>query len=100
MICCGLVLEGCAYVPYLEEATGGIPVREIVLRTKCELSDAFMAKDFETIGPRKPISRFRSSIPHHLLQARHLPSRFPTALASQRRRSSFGGKTINGWLKR
>src|SRR5450631_4736639 len=42
MICCGLVLEGCTTLPYLEEATGGIPVREIVLRTKCELSDAFM----------------------------------------------------------
>lgn len=41
-LCCSLGLEGCATLPPLEEATGGIPVREIVLRVKCELSDAFM----------------------------------------------------------
>lgn len=50
-------------MPYLEEATGGIPVREIVLRVKCELSDAFMALDSERIpandvadwwGPEQP----------------------------------------------
>jgi hypothetical protein len=42
ILCCALGLDGCAGLPPLEEATGGIPVREIVLRVKCELSDAFM----------------------------------------------------------
>jgi hypothetical protein len=42
---CHLSLGACATLPPLEEATGGIPVREIVLRTKCELSDAFVASD-------------------------------------------------------
>lgn len=34
-------LSSCTQLPDLEEATGGIPVREIVLRIKCELSDSF-----------------------------------------------------------
>jgi hypothetical protein len=42
ILCCALGLDGCAGLPPLEEATGGIPVREIVLRVKCELADAFM----------------------------------------------------------
>ena len=36
----GLVANGCMQVPDLIEATGGIPVYDIVLRTKCELSEA------------------------------------------------------------
>jgi hypothetical protein len=39
-IVCSIVLSGCATLPQLSEATGGIPVYDIVLRTKCELSDA------------------------------------------------------------
>ena len=34
-------ITGCTMLPALDEATGGIPVYDIVLRTKCELSDAF-----------------------------------------------------------
>lgn len=37
----GLLSSGCTYLPAMKEATGGIPVRDIVLRIKCELSDAF-----------------------------------------------------------
>jgi hypothetical protein len=37
----GLLSSGCTYLPDMNEATGGIPVRDIVLRIKCELSDAF-----------------------------------------------------------
>jgi len=37
----GFLITGCTMLPSLEEATGGIPVYDIVLRTKCELSDAF-----------------------------------------------------------
>ena len=37
----GLLVAGCAELPGLDEATGGIPVSEIVIRIKCELSDAF-----------------------------------------------------------
>jgi hypothetical protein len=36
-----LSLAACAVAPTLEEATGGIPVYEIVLRAKCELAAAF-----------------------------------------------------------
>jgi hypothetical protein len=36
-----LALNGCTTIPNLIEATGGIPVYDIVLRTKCELSAAF-----------------------------------------------------------
>jgi hypothetical protein len=42
---CGFVLSACTQIPGLEEATGGIPVREIVLRIKCELSAAFESAD-------------------------------------------------------
>jgi hypothetical protein len=42
---CHLSLGACTTLPALEEATGGIPVRDIVLRIKCELSDAFVAND-------------------------------------------------------
>jgi len=38
-------LGGCTVLPALEEATGGVPVRDIVLRVKCELADAFLAED-------------------------------------------------------
>jgi hypothetical protein len=38
-------IAACTTIPELEEATGGIPVREIVLRVKCELSDAFITDD-------------------------------------------------------
>ena len=37
----GLLVAGCTVLPGLNEATGGIPISEIVLRIKCELSDAF-----------------------------------------------------------
>jgi hypothetical protein len=37
----GACFAGCTVLPGLNEATGGIPVYDIVLRTKCELSDAF-----------------------------------------------------------
>src|SRR5580700_9424006 len=40
-IACSFAVAACTTLPGLEEATGGIPVYEIVLRTKCELSDAF-----------------------------------------------------------
>jgi len=43
--CFSLVFDGCTTLPSMEEATGGIPVRDIVLRIKCELSDAFMTRD-------------------------------------------------------
>jgi hypothetical protein len=33
--------------PTMTEATGGIPVREIVLRVKCELSSAFVSEDHQ-----------------------------------------------------
>lgn len=36
-----LFVSSCSVVPSLDEATGGIPVSEIVLRIKCELSGAF-----------------------------------------------------------
>lgn len=36
-----LFISSCTAIPALDEATGGIPVSEIVLRIKCELSDAF-----------------------------------------------------------
>jgi len=36
-----LAVSGCTTTPALVEATGGIPVYDIVLRTKCELSNAF-----------------------------------------------------------
>jgi hypothetical protein len=39
---CTFALAACTMLPALEEATGGIPVSDIVLRTKCELSDAFV----------------------------------------------------------
>ena len=45
---CCLSLGACATLPYLVEATGGIPARDVVLRIKCELSDAFEAADHET----------------------------------------------------
>jgi hypothetical protein len=35
-----VLLTGCTTLPLLDEATGGIPITEIVLRIKCELSDA------------------------------------------------------------
>lgn len=38
-------IGGCTTLPPMQEATGGIPVSEIVLRTKCELSDAFRTAD-------------------------------------------------------
>jgi len=41
VVACNFALAACATLPALEEATGGIPVYEIVLRTKCELSAAF-----------------------------------------------------------
>jgi hypothetical protein len=37
----GLFASSCSVLPSLDQATGGIPVSEIVLRLKCELSDAF-----------------------------------------------------------
>jgi hypothetical protein len=37
----GLLSSGCTSLPTMKEATGGIAVRDIVLRIKCELSDAF-----------------------------------------------------------
>lgn len=37
----GVFASSCSVLPSLEEATGGIPVSEIVLRIKCELSNAF-----------------------------------------------------------
>lgn len=40
-----LALQECTTVPTLDEATGGIPVYDIVLRTKCELSSAFQGDD-------------------------------------------------------
>jgi hypothetical protein len=42
---CCLSLGACTTLPYLVEATGGIPARDVVLRIKCELSDAFEAAD-------------------------------------------------------
>ena len=35
------LMSSCTSLPSLEEATGGIPVSDIVARVKCELSDAF-----------------------------------------------------------
>jgi len=43
-----LCIAACTILPRLDEATGGIPVREIVLRIKCELSDAFESADHRT----------------------------------------------------
>jgi hypothetical protein len=40
-----LSMAACTTLPGLQEATGGIPLREIVLRIKCELSDAFRTVD-------------------------------------------------------
>jgi hypothetical protein len=40
----GLALSACATVPPLSEATGSIPVRDIVERVKCELADSFSKK--------------------------------------------------------
>jgi hypothetical protein len=40
-LACGLAVGACGTLPALDEATGGIPVYDIVLRTKCELSSAF-----------------------------------------------------------
>ena len=37
----GVFTSSCSVIPSLNEVTGGIPVSEIVLRIKCELSDAF-----------------------------------------------------------
>jgi hypothetical protein len=42
---CFSVLGACVWLPSLQEATGGIPARDVVLRIKCELSDAFVAED-------------------------------------------------------
>jgi hypothetical protein len=44
-LACGLALGACGSLPALDEATGGIPVYDIVLRTKCELSGAFEDDD-------------------------------------------------------
>ncbi len=44
-LACSLAAGGCVKLPELAEATGGIPVYEIVLRTKCELSSAFEDDD-------------------------------------------------------
>jgi hypothetical protein len=41
-IACNFALAGCTTLPELEEATGNIPVFDIVLRTKCELSAALL----------------------------------------------------------
>src|ERR1700721_241905 len=45
---CGVLVAGCASVPSLESATGGVEshilVRDIVRRVKCEISDAFDAR--------------------------------------------------------
>lgn len=38
---CSWFLISCTTLPALDEATGGIPIYDIVLRTKCELSSAF-----------------------------------------------------------
>ncbi len=46
-ICC-LSLGACATLPALQEATGSVPARDVVLRIKCELSDAFEAADHTT----------------------------------------------------
>ncbi len=40
----GLVVANCSTVPPLDQATGGIPVRDIVQRVKCEITDAFDKK--------------------------------------------------------
>jgi hypothetical protein len=42
-IACNLAFAGCTTLPDLDKATGGILVNDIVLRTKCELSDAFLS---------------------------------------------------------
>ncbi len=42
---CGLALGGCTGLPALEEATGGVPVAEVVQRVKCEVSAAFQDGD-------------------------------------------------------
>jgi hypothetical protein len=42
---CCFAVSACTTLPSMEEATGGIPVREIVNRIKCELADGFEAKD-------------------------------------------------------
>ena len=44
-LACNLAAGGCGTLPELAEATGAIPVYEIVLRTKCELSSAFEDDD-------------------------------------------------------
>ena len=46
-ICC-LSLGACATLPALQEATGSVPARDVVLLIKCELSDAFEAADHTT----------------------------------------------------
>jgi hypothetical protein len=43
-----LLLSACVMAPSMTEATGGIPVREIVLRVKCELASAFVSQDDRT----------------------------------------------------
>jgi hypothetical protein len=51
---CGFFLVSCTQIPYLAEATGGIPVREIVLRIKCEVSSAFESADHTDWLPNSP----------------------------------------------
>jgi hypothetical protein len=54
IVTCAVLFSGCAQLPDLQEATGGIPVRDIVLRIKCELSDAFEAADRRNWLPSNP----------------------------------------------
>src|SRR4051812_36264426 len=44
LIIAAAILSSCSTVPSLSEATGSIPIRDIVERVKCELADSFSEK--------------------------------------------------------
>jgi hypothetical protein len=48
LITFGITTASCSYVPPLSEATGSIPIRDVVERVKCEIADAFTPKLSQT----------------------------------------------------
>src|ERR1700733_3415012 len=51
---CNFSLGACMSTPELGEATGGVPVYDIVLRTKCELSDALSSDGGTPLAYTRP----------------------------------------------
>ncbi len=47
-------MSSCSTLPELDEATGGIPVYDIVTRIKCELSSAFVDEDGNWLPTTNP----------------------------------------------